>query len=70
MSVTSQQTIWCDRCSNWKMFDVPRIHLARAEARTLGWKRVRGTEEDICPRCVKEGLVAKPPEGNENEVQA
>lgn len=54
MSVTTQQTVWCDVCGNWDQITDTRAAVLR-HLKRQGWKRTRqdGQVKDICPACLK-----------------
>lgn len=54
MSISRQNTIWCDDCNDWEQRSYAVKHI-RAELKRAGWTCVRedGEVKDFCPECSK-----------------
>ena len=59
MTITSQITIWCDGCGNWRQFSTSKVRLAVAEAKKHHWcvKKVDDRIKHYCNDCVVAGAV-------------
>lgn len=54
MSITTQQTVWCDVCGNWDQL-TGSIAYVRRYLKKQWWVRRKkdGVLQDVCPNCVK-----------------
>lgn len=55
MSITRQNTVWCDGCNDWEQRSYSVKHI-RMELKQKGWitARVDGKVCDFCSKCSKE----------------
>ena len=52
LSITTEHTIWCERCNQWEQHPIPTKARFAKSMRRAGWRIMRG--ETICSVCVEE----------------
>ena len=57
MKITTEHTIWCERCSAWTQEAVKSKPRFEHQMRLGGWRTRVG--KTVCPECVKELSAGK-----------
>ena len=50
--VTTEHTIWCDRCQDWEQLPIRTKKVFVKQMRRYGWQTRKG--QTLCPDCVRE----------------